>query len=56
MSFTMGLHVDLFKKNIKRKKHNKKNIITYVGRLKKRKGSYILFDIISILKKRGRGI
>ena len=43
---------DLTKKKYKRKKYNKKNIITYVGRLKKRKGSYVLLDIIKYFEKR----
>ena len=45
---------DLTKKNIK-EKNVIKNIITYVGRLKKERFIYTL-DIIKYFEKRGRGI
>ena len=44
--------IDLKRKRNKTKKENKKIVITYVGRFKKRKGSEILFNIIKYFDKR----
>lgn len=44
--------IDLKRKRRKIKKENKKIVITYVGRFKKRKGSQILFNIFKYFDKR----